>query len=58
MLQRAAMQTGDFDSGPETPYLAFLWANETEILRRDPRFPALLKSVNLNDVVDLPHADQ
>jgi hypothetical protein len=44
----------DFDSGPKTPYVEFLWAPETALLREDPRFPALLESVNLNGLIDLP----
>jgi TolB-like protein/DNA-binding winged helix-turn-helix (wHTH) protein len=42
----------DFDSGPKTKYVGFLWAQEAEILRRDARFSALLKSLNLTDLVD------
>jgi len=48
----------DFDSGPKTQYIEFLWAKETAILRRDPRFPALLRSVNLTGIVDPARSDR
>jgi len=44
----------DFDSSSKTPYIEFLWARETELLRQDPRFHALLESVNLTGLVDIP----
>jgi DNA-binding winged helix-turn-helix (wHTH) protein/TolB-like protein len=46
----------DFDSGPETPYIEFLWTQETEFLRQDSRFAALLESVNLSDHLDTPRS--
>ena len=42
----------DFDSSLKTPYVEFLWTTEAEFLRNDPRFSALLQSVNLADLVD------
>ncbi len=43
----------DFDYGPKTKYIEFLWAKETEFLRVDPRFADLIARLNLSDVVDL-----
>lgn len=44
----------DFDSGLKTWQVEFLWSQEAQILRDDPRFPALLERVNLTDLVDVP----
>lgn len=43
----------NFDYGPKTIYIEFLWAKETDFLRDDPRFPDLLARLNLAEVVDL-----
>ena len=43
----------NFDYGPKTIYIEFLWADETAFLRDDPRFADLLARLNLSDVIDL-----
>lgn len=43
----------NFDYGPKTIYIEFLWAKETGFLRDDPRFAELIARLSLSDVVDL-----
>lgn len=52
MYEDADRAFRDFDSSLKTPYVEFLWTSEAEFLRNDPRFSALLQSVNLADLVD------